>query len=97
MSFTGSLNTLNSNVPERAKALGINHMSFMHLLSYDLGRMTASFIGNEFDLSRFLNRINNRQNYIGLSGNIHFIDSIAQRQYDIIRKENGAYTTVSGS
>lgn len=97
ISFTGSLNTFNSNVPERAKAFGINHMGFMHLLAYDLGRMTASFIGNEFDLSRFLNRINSRQNYIGLSGNIHFIDSIAQRQYDIIRKENGAYTTVSGN
>ncbi|HJD55261.1 MAG TPA: penicillin-binding protein activator [Rickettsia endosymbiont of Pyrocoelia pectoralis] len=96
ISFTGSLNLLNSNVPEKAKALGINHMSFMHLLSYDLGRMTANYIGNEFDLDRFLNRINSRQPYVGLSGNIHFVDSIAQRQYDIIRKENGVYSTVSG-
>ncbi|XVN41743.1 MAG: penicillin-binding protein activator [Rickettsia endosymbiont of Argas persicus] len=96
ISFTGSLNLLNSKVPERAKALGINHMSFMHLLAYDLGRMTSSFIGNEFDLNRFLNRMNSRQPYIGLSGNIHFVDGIAQRQYDIIRKENGDYSTVSG-
>jgi len=97
ISFTGSLNLLNSNVPERAKALGINHMGFMLLLAYDLGRMTSSFIGNEFDLDRFLNRMNSRQPYIGLSGNIHFVDSIAQRQYDIIRKESGIYSTVSGN
>lgn len=97
ISFTGSLNLLNSNVPERAKAIGINHMGFMHLLAYDLGRMTASYIGNEFDLERFLNRMNSRQPYIGLSGNIHFVDGIAQRQYDIIKKENGVYATVAGS
>jgi len=97
ISFTGSLNLLNSKVPEKAKSLGINHMGFMHLLAYDLGRMTASFIGEEFDLNRFLNRMNSRQPYIGLSGNIHFVDFIAQRQYDVIRKEDGVYTTVSGN
>lgn len=97
ISFTGSLNLLNSNVPERAKALGINHMGFMHLLAYDLGRMTSSFIGEEFNLGKFLNRMSSKQNYIGLSGNIHFIDGIAQRKYDIIRKEDGIYATVSGN
>ncbi|AAY62046.1 periplasmic binding family protein [Rickettsia felis str. Pedreira] len=97
ISFTGSLNLLNSNVPDRAKDLGINHMGFIHLLSYDLGRITANYIGNEFASERFLNRMNSRQPYIGLSGNIHFIDGVAQRRYDIIRKENGVYSTVSGN
>jgi len=97
ISFTGSLNLLNSNVPERAKKLDINHMSFMHLIAYDLGRMTANYIGNEFASERFLNRMNSRQPYTGLAGNVHFVDGIAQRQYDIIRKENGVYSTVSGN
>jgi hypothetical protein len=67
----------------------------MHALAYDLGKVTASYIGEEFALERFLNRMKSRQPYIGLSGNIHFVDSIAQRQYDIIRKENGIYSTLS--
>ncbi len=95
INFTGSLNILNSNVPERAKELGINHINFMHALAYDLGKVTASYIGEEFAIERFLNRMKSRQPYIGLSGNIHFVDSIAQRQYDIIRKENGIYSTLS--
>jgi hypothetical protein len=92
--FSGSLNFLNSDISQRAKKLGINHMSFMHLIAYDLGRMTASFIGDELNLEQFLARINSKVPYVGVSGNIHFIDSIAQREYDIIRNENGEYTTI---
>lgn len=93
--FTGSLNILNSNVPERAKELGINHMNFMHLLAYDLGKITANYIGEDFETNSFLSRMRSRQPFIGLSGNIHFIDSIAQRQYDIIKKEDGVYSTLT--
>ncbi len=95
--FSGSLNFLNSDISDRAKKFGINHMSFMHLIAYDLGRMTASFIGDEPDLEQFLARINSKVPYIGVSGNIRFIDSIAQREYDIIKRENGEYTTISPS
>lgn len=41
--FTGSLNILNTNIVERAKNIGINHISFMHAMAYDLGRMTAKY------------------------------------------------------
>lgn len=95
ITFTGSLNILNSNVPNRAKDLGINHMSFMHALAYDLGCMTGNYIGDEFILERFIEKIKSRESYVGLSGNIHFIDSIAQRQYDIIQKNKGIYSTLS--
>jgi hypothetical protein len=93
--FTGSLNILSSDVPEKAKDFGINHMNFMHALAYDLGCMSAYYIGDEFILDRFLNRIKSREPYVGLSGNIHFVDSIAQRQYDVIKKEDGVYSTLS--
>lgn len=92
--FTGSLNFLNSNISQKAKDLGINHLSFMHLMAYDLGRMTANYMGEEFSEQRFLARLNNPEPYIGVSGNIFFTDSIAQRQYDIIKQENGIYTTL---
>jgi len=92
--FTGSLNILNHDIVERAKNLGINHLSFMHAMAYDLGRMTATYICSKFTEERFLSRLNSKEPYIGISGNIHFIDSIAQRQYDIIKKEDGVYNTL---
>ena len=92
--FTGSLNILNSNILERAKELGIPHMSFMHAMAYDLGRMTAEYIGDRFSQERFLGRLNSKEVFIGISGNISFTDSIAQRQYDIIKREEGVYKTL---
>lgn len=92
--FTGSLNILNHDIVERAKNLGINHLSFMHAMAYDLGRMTATYISSKFTEERFLSRMNSKEPYIGISGNIHFIDSIAQRKYDIIKKEDGVYNTL---
>ena len=92
--FTGSLNIISSDIVERAKNLGIYHMSFMHLVAYDLGRLTATYVGEEFSQNEFLGRLNSNLPYIGISGNIHFIDSIAQRKYDIIKKDLGEYSTI---
>ncbi len=97
ITFTGSLNIANSDIVERAKNIGINHLSFMHAMAYDLGRMTAKYIGNNFTTERFLATINSKSPYMAISGNIHFIDSIAQRDYDIIRKEDGLYSTASSN
>lgn len=95
ISFTGSLNIMNSNVMERAKNLGIAHMSFLHTMSYDLGRMTAEYMGVTFLEEKFLDRLNSKEPFIGISGEIYFIDSIAQRRYDIIRRENNQYSTIT--
>ncbi|HJD57543.1 MAG TPA: penicillin-binding protein activator [Rickettsia endosymbiont of Sericostoma sp.] len=95
--FTGSLNIVNSNIIERAKNIGINHLSFMHAVAYDLGKITSKYIDTNFTEERFLAALNSTAPYIGISGNIHFIDSIAQREYDIIKKENGLYSTISKS
>ncbi|KAJ6644895.1 putative tRNA-dihydrouridine synthase [Pseudolycoriella hygida] len=46
ITFPGSLNILNSKVIEKAKNMGINHVSFMHSMAYDLGRITARAIGD---------------------------------------------------
>lgn len=95
--FTGSLNIANSDVVERAKNIGINHLSFMHAMAYDLGRITSKYIGNKFTFERFLATINSKSLYTGISGNIYFVDSIAQRKYDIIKKEDGLYSTMSSN
>jgi len=92
--FTGSVNILNSNVVERAKDIGINHFSFMHAMAYDLGKMTSKYIDTQFTVERFLGFLNGKSSYAGISGNIHFTDSIAQRGYDIIKKEDGVYSVV---
>jgi hypothetical protein len=97
INFTGSLNFLSNDIVERAKYLGIPHLSFMHLMSYDLGKMTANYIGNNFNEEQFLARMNSQTPYIGISGDIYFIDSIAQRKYDIIRKIADQYITLSTS
>ncbi|MCC8398827.1 MAG: penicillin-binding protein activator [Rickettsia endosymbiont of Labidopullus appendiculatus] len=95
--FTGSLNIVNSNIIERAKNIGINHLSFMHAVAYDLGRITSKYIDTKFTEERFLAALNSTSPYTGISGNIHFIDSIAQREYDIIKREDGLYSTISKS
>ena len=95
--FTGSLNIINSDVPERAKSLGVSHILFMHAMAYDLGRMTSKYIDNKYTEDQFLAQITSKLPYIGMSGNIHFVDSIAQRDYDIIKKEDGVYSTISGN
>lgn len=90
--FTGSLNIINSDVVKRAKDIGINHMSFLYSMAYDLGRMTSSYIGESFDTNYFLARLNSLEPYYGISGNIYFADSIAQREYDIITRTGDKYS-----
>lgn len=95
--FTGSLNIVNSNIIERTKNIGINHLSFMHAVAYDLGRITSKYIDTNFTEERFLAAINGKNPYTGISGNVYFIDSIAQREYDIIKKEDNLYSTMAKS
>lgn len=95
--FTGSLNIVNSNIIERTKNIGINHLSFMHAVAYDLGRITSKYIDTNFTEERFLAAINGKTPYTGISGNVYFIDSIAQREYDIIKKEDDLYSTMAKS
>ncbi|MDP4832906.1 MAG: penicillin-binding protein activator [Rickettsiaceae bacterium] len=94
ITFTGSLNITNTDLVERAKKAGINHISFMHAIAYDAGKMASNYIGTSYNKTKFLSDMNGSEPFVGISGKIHFTDSIAQRQYDIIIKENGEYRTV---
>jgi len=91
VTFTGSLNIANTDLTTRAMKAGIKHISFMHALAYDAGKMIGNYIDNGYNRTNFINKMNATEPFVGISGSIHFIDSIAQRKYDIISKENEKY------
>ena len=95
VTFTGSLNITNTNLVMRAMKSGIKHVSFMHAISYDAGKMVGDYIGNGYNRTKFITQMNATEPFVGISGSIHFIDSIAQRKYDIIKKEDGKYKTMT--
>ena len=90
--YTGSITLENGNIKQRAANLGINYLSFMHALAYDAGKIVASNIVGNYSKEDFLTRLKSSKKFLGVSGKIHFIDSIAQREYEIIKKQNGIYT-----
>jgi len=93
--FTGSLNIANFDLPARSEQLGIKHISFIHTLAYDAGRLVGNSIGANYSKTKFVEQLNSAEPFAGASGSIGFVDSIAKRKYDIIKKENGQYKSVS--
>ena len=87
IAFTGALNDTSQKLTSRAR----HHISFMHALAYDAGKIVGENIGKHYNKKLFLDRVNAMKNFEGASGNIHFTDSIAQREYDIIEQENGQW------
>lgn len=90
--YTGSITLENGNLKQRAATLGINYFSFIHALAYDAGKIVASNIIGNYRQEDFLTRLKSSKKFSGVSGKLYFIDSIAQREYEIIKKQNGVYT-----
>jgi len=91
--YTGATALDSGNLKQRAVRLGVNHFSFMHALAYDAGKIIASNITNHYNKETFLTKLKNSEKFQGVSGEIYFVDSIAQRKYEVIRKQNGVYAT----
>ncbi|RYE06232.1 MAG: penicillin-binding protein activator [Rickettsiaceae bacterium] len=91
--YTGSLNFLNNKTIAAAQKTTIHHLSSMHLIAYDLGKIVGQNIGHNLITENFLSRIDNNI-FFGLSGDLSFTDSIAQRKYDIIERKEGIYNTI---
>lgn len=89
--FTGSINSNTENIINKAAKLNINHLGFMHQIAYDAGLLVAKNSSEGYNKSNFLEKMKNTQ-LDGLSGQIHFVDSIAQRKYDIVLKEKNTFT-----
>jgi|JFJP01.1.fsa_nt_gi ABC-type branched-subunit amino acid transport system substrate-binding protein len=89
--YTGTTALNNDSLKQRAVALGVNHLSFMHALAYDAGKIIASNVINSDSKETFFTKLKDSEKFQGVSGEIYFIDSIAQREYEVIRKQNGNY------
>ncbi len=89
VTFTGSANLYRSNIPNSAKKLGINQVSFLHAVAYDAGKLASSAMGDEYNKQIFTERLNSTRGFKGVSGNISFADTIATRKYDIMQRFKG--------
>lgn len=89
--YTGAIGAQRDSVRSRASGLGVTHLGFMHELAYDAGRIVAENVGKEYNKQQFISAMQNI-NYQGLSGRVHFTDSIAQRHYDVIRRNGNNYS-----
>lgn len=88
--FTGAIHENKNNVLRKASKLNVIHVGFMHELAYDAGRIVASNLAEGYSQDNFANKMKTTS-YEGLSGKIHFIDSIAQRHYDVIKKQDNTF------
>lgn len=89
--FTGSIHPNMDVVRHKATKLKITHVGFLHELAYDAGLFVAENISDGYNKSKFMNRAKSIS-FHGLSGKLHFVDSISQRKYELIKKENNIYT-----
>lgn len=95
ITYTGSLNYMNYGLDKKAsELLNIYHLTFMDLMAYDLGRMTAHYLGYGLSQEQFVSRLRSTEGYIGASGSIIFDDNIARRKYDIIERNGRQYKTI---
>lgn len=93
--YSGSMNHINYDLTVKAsELLGINNLNFMDYMAYDLGRMTAYYIGTDFNHREFIERLRGKEYYQGASGGIMFNDNIAVRKYDLIKRTNTEYKTI---
>ncbi len=91
--FTGSRHLYNRRVISKAKNNGINNFTFLHAVAHDAGMVVAKSIGESFNKKSFTDALNAEEGFTGASGEVKFVDNIAQRNYDILRRyeKNGKF------
>lgn len=90
--YPGSILFAQNNFLALASGFGIEKLSFMHLLSYDIGRIIGENIGNFYNRKEFVAQVDASNVFSAVSGDTYFAEHIAQRNYQIIKKEGGLYT-----
>lgn len=95
--FTGSLKYNPDELLRRLqiKMPDVGYLNYMDLMAYDLGRIVSHNIGRGLTNQQFIDRLNMGHLYLGVSGDIKFVDHVAYRKYDIIRKAGPNYEIVS--
>ncbi len=97
ISFTGSLNILNSKLTQELlqNTFASSYLSVWDKMAYDAGLIISYAIGAEdFNKEIFTQRLNNQNGYIGIGGAVRFNDYISERKYDIISRKGDEYKTI---
>lgn len=92
--YPGSIAITQNNFLTLARGLGIDKISFMHLLSYDIGRIVGENIGDFYNRKEFVARLDASNIFRVVSGDTYFFEHIAQRHYEIIKKEGSIYSVL---
>lgn len=92
--YPGSIAIAQNNFLNLVRVSGIDQISFMHLLSYDIGRIVGENIGAFYNRKEFVDRLDSSNIFKAISGDTHFFEHIAQRNYEIIKKEGNIYTVL---
>lgn len=93
--FTGSIIAYNDPILSKNKnILGVNHLTSLDLVAYDLGKITSYNLGQDLTPDQFLSRLNSGHLYQGVSGLIKFVSGVADRKYDIIMRDNDQYNLI---
>ncbi len=98
--FTGSLSYDQKDLLTRLKEKlpGVNHLDYMDLMAYDLGKITAHTLGQGLTAEQFVLRLNTSGHlYIGASGQVKFTDHVAERKYDIIQRDGSGYSLLDAA
>lgn len=93
--FTGSMEARKDNILARAQPIiGMTHLNYLDLIAYDIGKITANTLGQGLEHDQFLARLNSGHTYVGASGVIKFVESVADRKYEIIKHDDSGYHLV---
>lgn len=94
--FAGSSNYLRSEVSQRVtQKFGIEHLSELEKLAYDMGYITGQAIGDIFDKRTFRKYLDSKVIFPALSGDTRFHSHVAERKYDIIARYGQEYQIIS--
>ena len=96
--FTGSMQAHSDDLASRAQnIIGTKYLNYLDLAAYDLGKITAYNLGQGLARDQFLARLNSGHVYIGASGSIKFVSGVADRKYDIIKRDSNGYSLVDAA
>lgn len=89
---TGSNNLMTSNLSDKAEILlGRRYLNFLEILAYDAGYIVATALQHEYNPEGFRARLSSRDGFVGLAGITYLSSHIAERNYHLLKKENGKY------
>lgn len=93
--YTGSLNHEDPNITKRLQEkFGSNYLNHLETITYDLGLIIASSMSKTFDKGLFLNRLQDNDGFVGISGLVRFKNNMAERKYDVIQRKGQEFEVI---